>query len=362
MKKHTFVIGGIIVAFFLSAIAITLKTVDSIKSLTTEVDSHQKGAILASAEVTDQSLVAVPVMYYDQIMDECVNIYNAKLQNSVKARQFEWSSCGYYNQALEKNLTEPFLNSENLPIGREGQKLTNHGLGNNFNRWFHTIEGKSQSYASKLNLTYDEKTISFSYSNDNFYPLNTITVPDEPVNKNGINHLFTMSLSLPVEVHADKKETFTISADDDTWVFINGKIVLDMGGIHEATTGTFNINESGEIYSGSNNNDLSYSGIKLEKGEIATIHIFHADRDSSESIFKLKTTGMLLKLAKDTTIAKAEDTLAVPLGVSSTASPNHNRLFYTSIIVQAFSAIVLIVVATLAILIIKHQITLKKAK
>ena len=92
-----------------------------------------------------------------------------------------------------------------------------------------------------------------------------------------------MSLSLPVEVHADKKETFTISADDDTWVFINGKIVLDMGGIHEATTGTFNINESGEIYSGSSINDLSYSGIKLEKGEIESAVNIIADKWSKSA-------------------------------------------------------------------------------
>ena len=65
----------------------------------------------------------------------------------------------------------------------------------------------------------------------------------------GYNHHFGMTMeakfynptadNLPVNTNTEKKEpvTFKYSGDDDMWVFVDNKLVLDIGGIHEPAGG-----------------------------------------------------------------------------------------------------------------------------
>ena len=109
-----------------------------------------------------------------------------------------------------------------------------------------------------------------------------------------------------------------------------------MGGVHEATTGKFSIHENGEVYSGVQGEELAYSGINVEPGEGSIVRIFHADRDSEDSVFKLKFAGMNLavtdeKLAnrKDDGVQIAYDptdpTYVAPLGESTVVKPDSTR-------------------------------------
>jgi hypothetical protein len=76
-----------------------------------------------------------------------------------------------------------------------------------------------------------------------------------------------------------------------------------MGGIHDITSGSFVIMENGEVYAASGDEELAFTGIKLDRGKGSAVRIFHADRDADESAFGVRFTGMNLTIV-DTKMAE----------------------------------------------------------
>ena len=366
-KKKNIIIVGIIGVLIVVAVAgVMLGLRNTVGELKTEISRSPVDAILASANVEDETVVTVPILYYDQTMDECVNLYDAGLADTLSLRQFEWASCGYYNSMLEQGMVEVRLGEDYLPVATGGQMLPNRGVkADNFARWFSSVEGKSQVYGGNLSLRYNASTASFSYESENFYPLNGLAVPDEPVNKDGNNQLFTLNLGVPVQIIADGNEVFSVTADDDTWVYVGDKLVLDMGGVHEAMVGRFKVMNGGEIYTALGEEDLAYSGVTAEANTGAIVRIFHADRNSESSVFRVSFSNMLLNVTDDVTLARGagaetvdgatvaynpEDPgYAAPLGESLTYQPNRSKVVLASAIVQALVLGVLSVILIAAI-------------
>ena len=341
----------------MSAIMFTLS--GTVGDLAVEVTSGQADAILASANVKNDTVVSVPILYYDQKMDDCVDIYNLSLFSAVRNRQFEWASCGYYANIIEKEMVEGVLGDDYLPIAVGGGMLSNRGVwGDNFERWFHQVDGVSVSYAGTLALSYDSGDKSFRYENEEFYPLDEIDlVSSESVNSDGHNHLFTLSLGVPFQVLADGNEEFEIAADDDTWVFVGDKMVFDMGGIHDVASAHFTITEEGEVYSALGGEDYAYAGVKLKSGDSTIVRIFHADRNSENSVFKLYLKNMLpsinsASLAKSDGVELAYDpanpSYIAPLGESMKVEPDKMKSLAVSVVVQTTVVCMLAVILIVA--------------
>ncbi|MBK8266358.1 MAG: fibro-slime domain-containing protein [Nannocystis sp.] len=82
---------------------------------------------------------------------------------------------------------------------------------------------------------------------------------------------------LTTEIHSffqySGGETFTFQGDDDVWVFINKKLVIDLGGVHGVSTQSVNLDSLG-----------------LEPGNVYPIEVFHAERHTVQSNFRIDTT------------------------------------------------------------------------
>ncbi len=326
-----------------------------------EIIAREPEAILASAGVTDGTSIDLPVVYYDQRSDDCANLYGSDANKVAASRQFEWSDCGYRYDEIEQGLVEYNLDESYLPVAVGGRLLSNRGL--DMSRWFGTIDGKSKEYSGTLKLNYETNGApEFSYNDDSFYPLDEIKFSaGDKANTNEHNRLFTMNFAVPFTVTASGGENFEITADDDTFVFVGSELAIDMGGIHSASTGRFMINEKGEVYTAIQNEEYAYSGIQVKKDEGVIIRIFHADRDSDGSVFKIRLGNMNLNVMP-TQVAGADGVqvaydptnpdYVAPLGESKVFRPDGTK----GHIIMATVFGVVVVVSAMFVVILSHSL------
>ena len=113
-------------------------------------------------------------------------------------------------------------------------------------------------------------------------------------NKN-LNHHFGMSMSVPFSLPKNPKAVvdtngdpiiFEFSGDDDLWVFIDGKLAMDIGGIHQPTSGTINFQTGVVTVNGQtqlNANQFNNRFSNLYDGNQHTLQVFYIERGGCDS-------------------------------------------------------------------------------
>lgn len=100
----------------------------------------------------------------------------------------------------------------------------------------------------------------------------------------GVNNgSFTLRGESQFVYEHDKELYFTFTGDDDVYMYINGKLALDLGGAHGRNTKTVKLN------------DLNAAEYGLAEGQVATFTFFYMERCSDASTFGIETNMELVK-------------------------------------------------------------------
>lgn len=154
--------------------------------------------------------------------------------NSVKVPFFNEDEDAYPNQSkymqFYNNLQFPFTKTTN------DKGVSTYSFNSEKNNVYY-------DYASKKIVRKDDLVINNAKDdNRGYFPFNS----SNPSNKNELNYGFGTQFTIPFTVTEngqnvdDTPMTFKFTGDDDVWVYIDGALVLDMGGAHCKAEGEIN--------------------------------------------------------------------------------------------------------------------------
>ncbi|HYP90526.1 MAG TPA: DUF4215 domain-containing protein, partial [Polyangiaceae bacterium] len=169
-----------------------------------------------------------------------------------------------------------------------------------YDQWYNDTPGVNVTLVTRLPFAQQGTTNTYKHQNNALFPfdgtgLGWVAQGKENAS-NGHNFGFTSELKFWFEYKGN--ELLDFSGDDDVWVFVNGKLAVDLGGLHSQTQGSVTLTP-GAV-------QATYN---LLANRIYEIALFHAERHTSASNFVLTLGGF--NKGKSTCTAKCGDGVVV---------------------------------------------------
>ncbi|NVB41025.1 fibro-slime domain-containing protein [Pseudenhygromyxa sp. WMMC2535] len=141
----------------------------------------------------------------------------------------------------------------------------------NFDQWYHDVEGVNQAFEIEIPLT-DNMDGSYTYANSEFFPID-----DQGFGNEFNTHNYHFTLELHGAFTYEGGEVFEFTGDDDLFTFVNGKLGIDLGGVHGELSGQIDM-------------DAMAATLGIEVGETYSLDFFFAERHTSQSNFRIDTS------------------------------------------------------------------------
>lgn len=203
-------------------------------------------------------------------------------------RDFEYSPASY---GLRTGIVQSTLGEDRKPVFNTNYNRGNYGYAMitskaTFDQWFRNVDGVNLSDKHTITLTDADGDGIYIFeasihNGRSFFPLDGKLFGNQ-----GRNHNFHFTY----EVHSKftysdpsgrQPMVFNFSGDDDVWVFINNKLVVDLGGVHS------------EVYSSINVDNLAAS-LGLEPGKTYNFDFFFCERHTTQSNCTISTSIQFL--------------------------------------------------------------------
>lgn len=154
-----------------------------------------------------------------------------------------------------------------------------------FSQWFRDVPGVNASMNKPVTLNRVPNTniyrIQIEDNNatparEGFFPVdNELYMDMDPTYHH--NYSFTYELGMDFDYKRGTGQVFTFTGDDDVWVFIDGKMAIDLGGVHSAISQTIDIDRFADLHG-------------LVDGQPYQLKFLYAERHTTRSNIRVETT------------------------------------------------------------------------
>lgn len=192
---------------------------------------------------------------------------------SGTARDFKFSHPDFEDYiGDDRGIVTTTLGADSKPVYAKDDTVSTSGA-TYFNQWYNDTAGvnASTSYPITLELVSTSPPL-YRYTNSNFFPLDGQLYGNE-----GKNHNFAFTYELHTVFQYTGGEKFSFTGDDDVFVYINKKLVIDLGGVHPQQSASVNL-------------DTVATSLGLVVGGTYQFDMFFAERHTTQSNFKVETS------------------------------------------------------------------------
>jgi fibro-slime domain-containing protein len=182
---------------------------------------------------------------------------------SVRVRDFSVLHPDFgKSMGMDTGIVAPILGTNGKPIymGPPTGTTTTSGP-DNFGQWFHDIPGINAAAVKTLALDNGQAGSGgmYEFSNSSFFPIDGQLLGNE-----GLEHNYHFTLEMRSHFTYEPGSSFTFTGDDDLFVYIDGRLVMDLGGVHSALSATVDLDMLGLIPGREYDFDLFYAGRKTD--------------------------------------------------------------------------------------------------
>jgi fibro-slime domain-containing protein len=177
-----------------------------------------------------------------------------------------------YVIAVDPGIVDASLGADDKPVyaGGPDGTATTHGP-EAFDQWYRDVDGVNLSSALTIALSGGEGGV-YTYDNGAFFPID-----DQGFGNQGNPHNYHFTYELHTRFRYQGGEIFRFTGDDDLFTFIDGVLVIDLGGVHGAMSSEVDL-------------DARAAELGLAVGEIYDLDVFFAERHTTESNFRIDTS------------------------------------------------------------------------
>jgi fibro-slime domain-containing protein len=204
------------------------------------------------------------------------------------------------NFEIVRNMVLPDLGADKKPALNVAGLASSYRIESpdSFNQWFRDVPGVNITIPHAITLDNHQEgpggVYSFAIERPvYFFPIDGMGWGDVAKDKNGNYRNFYFTYEIHTQfTYTDPASrsdamVFSFTGDDDVWVFINGKLAVDIGGVHAQKSSSVNLDSAAEQ-------------LGLVPGNTYDLDFFFAERYVTESNFRIETTIQLQDVAPTT--------------------------------------------------------------